>query len=106
MGNSGSQPAENKETPSNKLLIDSDELIYTEAAGYREKGKGIDHKPQMTYTFKDCTFDDSSMLSFTGISGSASKTVVLRDSKKSRTVFASGNMDKGTFLREFCGKQK
>jgi hypothetical protein len=40
---------------------------------------------------------------FTGSSG---KTVVFRDFKSGRAVFASGYMDTDTFLRKFCGKQK
>ncbi|KAJ5300130.1 hypothetical protein N7508_007373 [Penicillium antarcticum] len=70
----------------------------------RRGPQGIGHENQRTYTFNDCTFDNTSMV-IIGSASSKNETVVLRDAKSGRGFFANGDTDKETFLREFCGKK-
>ncbi|OGE46550.1 hypothetical protein PENARI_c127G11181 [Penicillium arizonense] len=70
----------------------------------RRGPQGIGHENQRTYTFNGCTFDNTSMV-IIGSASSKNETVVLRDAKNGRGFFANGDMDKETFLREFCGKK-
>ncbi|KAF4767993.1 hypothetical protein HAV15_002960 [Penicillium sp. str.  len=102
--NSGGQPTQDEEDPSSQLLSDSDELRHSDTIGCCGRSNGINHKPQTTYTFKDCTFDGTSML-FIGSARTTSGTVVLRDSNSGRAIFVNGDMDKDR-LREFCEKKK
>ena len=66
--------------------------------------KGINHKPQTTYNFKDCTFDDSKILTIDW-NLRLCKTIEFRDSNSDRAIFASDYMDTNMLLREFCGKE-
>ncbi|KAJ6090566.1 hypothetical protein N7499_002876 [Penicillium canescens] len=70
----------------------------------RRGPQGIGHENQRTYTFNDCTFENTSMV-IIGSASSKNETVVLRDAKSGRGFFANGDTDKETFLREFCGKK-
>ncbi|KAJ5593616.1 hypothetical protein N7537_010520 [Penicillium hordei] len=84
--------------------VTSREVCY-DTIGCRGKRKAVDRKPQATYTFKDCTFGETSML-LVGSAGPTSETVVYRDYGSGRPFLVNGDMDKNTFLRDFCGRRE
>lgn len=60
-------------------------------------------KGRIFYIFKDCTFNDTSMV-VTGGADSMNGTVVFRDSNSDTVLFVNGGMEKETFLGEVRGK--
>lgn len=108
------QPAQDEETPSSQPLSDSNELRHTQVPitrfldkwnrhwlvpgtiGCREKSNGIKHKPQTTYTLKDCEFDGESMLS-NGSARSTSELQFYRNPKSGQAFLVHGDMDIDTF---------
>ncbi|CRL27350.1 unnamed protein product [Penicillium camemberti] len=101
--NRDQQPSQHEGTLSSHRLSDSAEQRHSATIFPRGNPKDIEEKNQRTYTFKDCTFDGTSMVIIGG-AGSMNDTVVFRDSNSRRAFFVNGGMDKETFLREVCGK--
>ncbi|OQD76254.1 hypothetical protein PENANT_c132G09678 [Penicillium antarcticum] len=91
------------ETSSSQIRLDSDEHPAT--VHCRRETERIGKRRQKTYTFTECTFDGKSIV-VAGSAGYMNETTIYRDSKSGRAFLANGDMDKETFLREFCGKEE